>query len=158
MDTKVNEILDNIKNITNEFLAKFDLDGDFDEEFGYYRYEELVTYTVVVTNRFDILFNEFVTKNFPDVTAPIFLWSLLHEVGHAQTDNEIEDEIYDYCINRKLELDANNDDDVMAYFYLPDEFTATKWAYEYMRDNVSEVSELWDRLRVEIEKLHLTIG
>lgn len=151
-----NEILDRIENTVNEYLKKFDLEGELDNEFAYYR-DGLVTYSVVVTERFDNLFLNFCETQFPLINAPIFLWSLFHEIGHAMTDDEIDDETYDFCFNAKLGLDGESDEDTMTYFNLPDEKKATEWGYYYMLNHEEEVKELWEKIRVEIEKLHLTI-
>ena len=150
-------MLDTITTILNEYLEKFDLTATLDTDFGYYRYDDLITYTVVVTERFDRLFQNFVETNFPLVNAPIFLWSLFHEIGHAETDDDLDDNLYDFCENAKIGINPDNDEEVMAYFSLPDEYAATEWAYYYFLNHKEEVSELWDRLRPEIEKLHLTI-
>lgn len=150
-------MLDTITAILNEYLEKFDLTATLDTDFGYYRYDDLITYTVVVTERFDKLFQNFVETNFPLVNAPIFLWSLFHEIGHAETDDDLDDDLYDFCENAKIGINPDNDEEVMAYFSLPDEYAATEWAYYYFLNHKEEVSELWDRLRPEIEKLHLTI-
>lgn len=151
-----NEILDRIENTVNEYLKRFDLEGELDNEFAYYR-DGLVTYSVVVTERFDNLFLNFCETQFPLINAPIFLWSLFHEIGHAMTDDEIDDETYDFCFNTKLGLDGESDEDTMTYFNLPDERRATEWGYYYMLNHEEEVKELWEKIRVEIEKLHLTI-
>lgn len=150
-------MFDTITAILNEYLEKFDLTATLDTDFGYYRYDDLITYTVVVTERFDKLFQNFVETNFPLVNAPIFLWSLFHEIGHAETDDDLDDDLYDFCENAKIGINPDNDEEVMAYFSLPDEYAATEWAYYYFLNHKEEVSELWDRIRPEIEKLHLTI-
>lgn len=150
-------MLDTITAILNEYLEKFDLTATLDTDFGYYRYDDLITYTVVVTERFDKLFQNFVETNFPLVNAPIFLWSLFHEIGHAETDDDLDDDLYDFCENAKIGINPDNDEEVMAYFNLPDEYAATEWAYYYFLNHKEEVTELWDRIRPEIEKLHLTI-
>lgn len=150
-------MLDTITTILNEYLEKFDLTATLDTDFGYYRYDDLITYTVVVTERFDRLFQNFVETNFPLVNAPIFLWSLFHEIGHAETDDDLDDDLYNFCENAKIGINPDNDEEVMAYFSLPDEYAATEWAYYYFLNHKEEVSELWDKLRPEIEKLHLTI-
>jgi hypothetical protein len=73
------------------------------------------------------------------------------------TDDEISDEVYDFCFNIKITLNADDDEDTKTYFNLPDEFTATEWGYYYMLNHPEEVSELWDKIRPLIQKLHLTI-
>ena len=50
-----NAILNTIEEKVNDYLAKFDLRGELDTDFAYYR-DGLVTYSVIVTERFDNLF------------------------------------------------------------------------------------------------------
>lgn len=157
MTNDVNTTLDLLTAILNEYCKKFDLEVLEDTDFAFYR-DGVITYTVVVTERFDRMFLNYCEINFPLVNAPIFLWSLFHEIGHAMTDDEIDDEVYDFCFNTKLGLDGENDEDTMTYFNLPDERVATEWGYYYMLNHEQEVSELWDRIRPLIQNLHLTIG
>ena len=157
MTNDVNATLDHLTTILNEYCKKFDLEVFEDTDFAFYR-DGVITYTVVVTERFDRMFLNYCEINFPLVNAPIFLWSLFHEIGHAMTDDEIDDEVYDFCFNTKLGLDGENDEDTMTYFDLPDERAATEWGYYYMLNHEQEVSELWDKIRPLIQNLHLTIG
>lgn len=150
-----NAILNAIEEKVNNYLAKFDLRGELDTDFAYYR-DGLVTYSVIVTERFDNLFLNYCETQFPLINAPIFLWSLFHEIGHAMTDDEIDDEVYDFCYNTKLGLDGESNEDTMTYFDLPDEKTATEWGYYYMLNHEEEVKNFWNEIRPLIEKLHLT--
>lgn len=156
MTNDVSTMLDRLTAILNEYCKKFDLEIFDDTDFAFYR-DGTISYTVVVTERFDRLFLNYCETNFPLINAPIFLWSLFHEIGHAMTDEEIDDETYDFCFNTKLGLDGENDEDTITYFDLPDERRATEWGYYYMLNHEQEVSELWDRIRPLIQNLHLTI-
>ena len=156
MTNDVTATLDHLTAILNDYCKKFDLEVFEDTDFAFYR-DGTITYTVVVTERFDRMFLNYCETNFPLIHAPIFLWSLFHEIGHAMTDDEISDDVYDFCFNTKLGLNGENDEDTMTYFNLPDERTATEWGYYYMLNHEQEVSELWDRIRPLIQNLHLTI-
>ena len=156
MTNDVSATLDRLTAILNEYCKKFDLEVFDDTDFAFYR-DGTISYTVVVTERFDRMFLNYCETNFPLIHAPIFLWSLFHEIGHAMTDDEIDDEVYEFCFNTKLGLNGENDEDTMTYFDLPDEKKATEWGYYYMLNHEQEVSELWDRIRPLIQNLHLTI-
>ena len=157
MNKDVSATLDRLTAILNDYCEQFDLEVFNDTDFAYYRGDNSISYAVVVTERFDRMFLNFCETNFPLIHAPIFLWSLFHEIGHAMTDDEIDDEVYDFCFNTKLGLNGENDEDTITYFNLPDEKTATEWGYYYMLNHEQEVSELWDRIRPLIQNLHLTI-
>ena len=156
MTNDVGVTLDRLTAILNEYCEKFNLEVFNDTDFAFYR-DGTISYTVVVTERFDRMFLNYCETNFPLIHAPIFLWSLFHEIGHAMTDDEIDDEVYDFCFNTKLGLNGENDEDTMTYFNLPDERTATEWGYYYMLNHEQEVSELWDKIRPLIQNLHLTL-
>jgi hypothetical protein len=156
MTNDVNATLDRLTAILNDYCAKFGIEVFEDTDFAFYR-DGTISYTVVVTERFDKMFLNYCETNFPFIHAPIFLWSLFHEIGHAMTDDEIDDEVYGFCSNAKLGLDGENDEDTMTYFDLPDERRATEWGYYYMLNHEQEVSKLWDRIRPLIQKLHLTL-
>jgi S-adenosylmethionine/arginine decarboxylase-like enzyme len=157
MTNDVTATFDRLTAILNEYCKKFDLEVLEDTDFAFYR-DGVITYTVVVTERFDRMFLNYCETNFPLIHAPIFLWSLFHEIGHAMTDDEIDDDVYEFCVNTKLGLNGENDEDTMTYFDLPDERAATEWGYYYMLNHEQEVTELWDRIRPLIQNLHLTIG
>ena len=156
MTNDVSATLDRLTAILNDYCKQFDIEVFEDTDFAFYR-NGTISYTVVVTERFDRMFLNYCETNFPLIHAPIFLWSLFHEIGHAMTDDEIDDEVYEFCFNTKLGLNGENDEDTMTYFDLPDEKKATEWGYYYMLNHEQEVSELWDKIRPLIQNLHLTI-
>ena len=156
MTNDVSATLDRLTAILNDYCKQFDIEVFEDTDFAFYR-NGTISYTVVVTERFDRMFLNYCETNFPLIHAPIFLWSLFHEIGHAMTDDEIDDEVYEFCFNTKLGLNGENDEDTMTYFDLPDEKKATEWGYYYMLNHEQEVSELWDKIRPLIQILHLTI-
>ena len=118
-----------------------------------------------ITNAYGLLFKECskavevdserlikdVEDEFNDVHADIFLWSLLHEVGHHETWDDLTNEEMSlsqemkYAISECENLRPNDRDKI--YFYIPDEYLATEWAAQYMRDNVQEVTKFWNTLQ-----------
>ena len=78
--------------------------------------------------------------------------SLLHEIGHFQTfdlqewqdRNEQEEHLQDlYCEDKIDMVEMNN-----RYFDLPNEYKATKWAFEYYKANKSKCENLAKLIRV----------
>ena len=96
----------------------------------------------------DVFFYDYVYKNFHDIpqVSPLFL-SFLHEVGHAQTEDEtIDDTKNRNDFNRK---DGQDDESflqgVLAYYQLHNEQLATNWAVDFLRDNSRECMK-WNKM------------
>lgn len=139
-----------INTIINNFVAQFDLTAKIDTDFSYYWRDDTIGYTLAITERFDRLWNEYLNKNYPEVTAPIFIWSILHEIGHAETDDYITPYMHTRLDLLKKKLDPNSDKDTMFYYSLADEVLATDWAYKYIMKHPDEIKALWNRLQPEI--------
>lgn len=87
---------------------------------------------------------DYVNRTFSvDVSGVYFLFCLLHEIGHHFTvENFSDEELENEIILRQL-LDFSEEDAVSvndAYFNLPAEEEATKWALEFMLNHVNWVN------------------
>lgn len=153
MDSKLRSVLDKLQKVISDYVAKFDLTCRLGTDFGYYWADDVVEYAVVVSQRFDALFTEYLSALYADIDAPLFLWSLYHEIGHSQTDDFFTEEAHAVFSEYKNSLNPELDSDVMEYYHCPDEATATNWAYLYMRDNASEVKALWNEIRPLLAEL-----
>ena len=143
--------LDRIKDLVNDFLSPFELECEFDTDFGYYPIHNLVSISLVTIDRASKNFLSFVNKEFGDITADIFLWSLLHEIGHHETWDDLTDSELELSAALK---DAITDNENVSdngrdfiYFYIPDEYAATEWAANYMIENSQEIKAFWSRLQ-----------
>ena len=155
--SNIEKDLDEIKNIVNDFLFPFELECEIGEDFAYYPFHDLIEISLVTIDRSSKNFLSFVNTEFNDITADIFLWSLLHEIGHHETWDILTDsEIIESQIIKKQiqnnEIDSNRKDEI--YFYTPDEYAATEWAANYMKENVQEVKEFWEKLQPHIINLY----
>ena len=143
--------LNNIKAVINNFLFPFELECDFAEDFGYYPIHNLISISLITIDRSSKNFLSFVNKEFKEVKADIFLWSLLHEIGHHETwdlltDNELElSAALKEAITNNENITDNGRD--LIYFYTPDEYAATEWAANYMIENSQEIKEFWEKLQ-----------
>lgn len=151
-----------INNIINKFLEPFELTAELGTDFDYCFLEDKIHYALVIDEVSSNLFLKNAERRFPDVHADVFLWSLLHEVGHSETLDDLEDGVEEWCLvakktinglSRKLSQEACN----QVYFDLPDEEAATNWAGEYMMENSEEITMFWNKLQpalVEFYKLN----
>lgn len=157
MERKVQYILNELHEVISDFLAPYDVTCYLGTDFSYYWVSETIEYTVLVSERQDALFQNFVDTRYPDIHAPIFLWSLLHELGHHETDDYFTEEAHIIFDEYKATLRPELDKDVIEYYNIPDEATATNWAYLFLRDNTEKVSEFWNKIKPLLEQLHTCI-
>lgn len=124
----------------NEFVAQFgEYTTELGEEFEVDLNTNVVYYSFFANVEFEDSFADFILSLDKDVPCiDIFFWSLLHEIGHLETE----------CLNfpyyGKEELaekykDKNSIEDLnnhaMEYYALPIEVAATLWAIEWAKDN-----------------------
>lgn len=154
MNTALKNDIEQLTATINKFLAKFDLTCRCGIDFGYYYAENVIEYALIVPKNFDDSFTAFLNRY--DITAPIFIWSLFHEIGHAETEDFFEAEAINEFANYKNNLDPYNDRDVMEYYNCPDELLATNWAYLYIKDNYDEVMHFWNEVSKMINDIYTT--
>ena len=150
--------INEITNILNEYLAKFDLIAVFDDEFAYYSGWNEIHYTVAVENKADILFQNFAHELRPEVTCDTFLLSLYHEIGHHETVDELTDAQIRMCREKKAFIDIVGHFNIEAahnrYFRMLDERMATEWGLDYIINHSDEVKKLWLKLQPAIMQFY----
>ena len=132
----------------NKFLRPFGVTTLLGKDFAYYPVTEEVQFTIVMEERADKVLKKFVADNFQYNVKDMFLFSLLHEVGHHLTLDDFEDEEltkewkHKSVIEWELD-DSNYNEKMVEYFALPSEYAATAWAVSYMRDHEKELLRRW---------------
>lgn len=149
-----------INKILNEFLEEFDAVCDMGPDFCYWTSDSTIHYSLVVSDRHNTHFMNNFHRLAPDVQCDVFLASFLHELGHHETLHLIDEADEAYCRDYKEMLHQRLDNEkptaeveadiYQQYFDLPDEYEATAWAIEYMRENADKVKELWEKVKVAI--------
>ena len=146
--------------VTNE-LRMFDISkARLSNEFCY-EYEKDTVFFDITPALTDKLFSDFLYDRFDYVDKYPFVMSLLHEVGHAKNNEDIEGDVYAFCLGEKykLQIAINNADDTddkriknlyYRYFSLPDEIMATAWAVHYIKKHKKQIKEMEKRLKKAI--------
>ena len=143
-----------INNIINDFLKQFDCTATIGADFEYIYAENLIHYAFIVSDKSEIQFMNSVNRCNPKVTCDIFLWSILHELGHHKTIDDLTDnDVYisnwiKYMIDEKC-IDENE------YYNCPDEKAATEWAVSYANSHIEELSNLWIKLQAAIMNFYI---
>ena len=139
-----------INKILNKYLEKFDLTATLDTEFAYYYSKNIVTYSFFVLEKYDTMFKKVCDKIAKsNMNADIFLLSLFHEIGHAETIEDLSDEeIYSSTVVKEKVSEGAIDE--KEYFYAPDEYIATQWGVKYIQEHDKEIADLWAELQPAI--------
>lgn len=149
--------------LVDEFLEPFGIDSDFSSDFSYDPEDERVYFSIMVSERADRLFKQYVLSHFHFEISNIFMISLLHEVGHAFTLNsfskmEIKN---DHLAKETIEemLHADDSDDIYSlYFDLKIERVATAWAINYYKANKKRCDDFYLKFVSALKKEYLRLG
>lgn len=158
--------MEKITAILNDFLEQFGLTAEASEDFHYNFDKNIVGYSLLAPAEGVEYLTEFVKSIAPDITCDIFLLSLLHEIGHSETWETLEEEEEVVCRNTKFRISRmmdNASEELLkelyfTYFGLVDEYEATMWAINYMRKNVDMISNFWNKLQAEIIEFYVREG
>ena len=141
-----NKELDRITNIINNFLEPFDCVAFAGTDFNYYPASNTIEFALTVIDEHANSFKQFAESLHP-VHSDIFLWSLMHELGHAETEDEFDDD-------EEYEAAAANVISDEDYYNIPQEYAATDWAGEYMTEHEDEMIQLWNELAPAIKAFY----
>ena len=133
------------------------------DEFAYYFTDNKVTFSLVEGTFGDKCLTKFFADRFKyDCEFPFVLF-LLHEVGHQKANDNIQEDIYDFCLEEKerIENELNDTDDEKEieklhnqYFNLPDEIMATQWAINYAKKHPKKVRKMWKKCEKAFHKFY----
>ena len=128
--------IEKINNAVREFVRSISEEYDcrMAKDFGACLAENVVEWSIIyIDTAGEAFYNNFVSR-FPQAEGfNLFTLSILHEVGHFETEWEMEDETELRAVN-----EMSNDD----YFNLFNERIATDWAGEWIENNFNEALAL----------------
>ena len=143
-------------------IRKVALGDDFEYNFVKDRVQFKITHSIE-----DELFNKFVAERFGlNLNAESgFLFSLLHEVGHRENNDDIDGGVYQFCIDEKNRISAElrtnptlTYDETYAlesqYFNLPDEIMATAWAVNFLKENPQKSAKMYKKIAKILQKFY----
>lgn len=139
-----------INNYIDNYVSEWGLTSQLDTDFAYDPVEDIVYWSVVVSEKNSEDFKEFFESLGCVVKADVFIYSLFHEIGHSQTLEYVSEEDYNYSWDRKADPEITN----YEYFRLPNEIVATQWAVDYINNNAEEIEEFWNGLQPLLMKFY----
>lgn len=119
--------------------------------------ENTIFYTVLMKNKADEAFKNFVKEEFNIDGVDIFTLSLLHEVGHIMTQNYLTDSEDSYCneVKEMLSKQPKWTPSIGNYYWhLADELMATQWACDYIHNNRKEVLHFDNLIKKELKRFY----
>lgn len=128
------------------------------EDFGWIWWKNIITYTLAEFDYRTEWFTDFIKDTFDYDVKNYFTITLLHEIGHAKTFDDLTKEEDDYCNEEKEKIFAIANDETIEvtkeeekayqyrYWNLPDEYLATKWAVDFAKQNPDYIDNLINEL------------
>lgn len=115
----------------------------------YYDFEQkTLGWALLCSPKRDEIFDNFFENDLGCREFNNFIYSIFHEYGHHMTlkfFNELEwDEYLNNC--ERLNRDAFSEARERAYFYLPVEMVASKWAVKYINSHYEELKKWWEKV------------
>jgi hypothetical protein len=145
------------KALTTAFKG-FGVDMELCDTYQYTLTDDTVGFCLLVDRMEDSLFNEFIEERFGYKVKNTFMISVLHEIGHHMTleDIYVSDFVYDFCHKEKERIEtametATKKKDIKRleweYFNLPDEIAATAWAVDYAQTHKKKLDKIWGKVQ-----------
>lgn len=133
----------------NNYCKKFGIDKVFcDKEFSYYPETDRISYTIIQYTT-DNLVTQLINEKYNvDIEPFYFIFSLLHEIGHHMTIDELTDEdLQDDLMCRQMIIPYIEDEirQGRAYINLIAEDYATRWAIDYIDNHLKECIKVQSR-------------
>ena len=160
--------VDKLNEVVSKTLSPFGISkAECGTEYLYQYVDESVTFKLTENTLEDRWFTEFVKERFNYKVRYPFIFSLLHEVGHHKANDEIEGDIYDFCIAEKKRIDEELEkvkSEKKAkklewqYFNLPDEIMATQWAVNFCKEHPKKVKKMWEKCQTALYDFYKVNG
>ena len=125
----------------------------------YYPTKERIDFKIEETTE-DKIFMDFVKERFGFQDKNYsFILSILHEVGHHKTIEDIDGYIYNFCEDEKARIvqEMQSVTDIKTarileyqYFSLPDEIVATAWAIDFIKAHPRIVKKMQKKFSIAI--------
>lgn len=147
----------------DNFLEPFGCDSDFDSDFFYDAEEERVYFSILIAERSERLFKEYILKTFHVNIENAFMISLLHEVGHHYTLNKFSKReikkahLEKQKIEQELEK-SDNDLTYSRYFDINIEKIATEWAVKYYTTHQKKCDDFYKAFSQMLHEEYKRLG
>lgn len=103
-----------------------------------------ITWSFLYSDMHDELFDRYVKFIGLEYNLPVFLMSLLHEVGHHKVGNisKPSNMINITQYKKYLQVKSKEELELFVYYNIPDEYEASKWAVEFANWHIKSLTIL----------------
>lgn len=133
----------------NNYCKKFGINKVVcDKEFSYYPETNKISYTIIQYTTDDLITQLINEKYKVNIEPFYFIFSLLHEIGHHMTIDELTDEEWEndlLCRQMVIPYIGDEIGQGKAYINLTAEDLATSWAIDYIDSHLKECAQMQDR-------------
>ena len=142
--TSFNEMkgLKELTAVVNNFTQQFDCVAEISDTFWVDVATNTVYFSLFYEKREEEEFMSTVYRCNPKVEMNIFLWSLLHEIFHVETYDDLTEEELLYCVDVKENIQRGLVNP-LEYYDLPIERMATEAAVKWANTHINELAEFW---------------
>ena len=162
--------LKKIKKVVNEFTQTFGVKAVWNVDFEAHPELMRVGFTIVVDSDLNSIFLQDCEERFPEIHTNLFIWLLMHEIGHCMTEGFWSDEDSRYFLATKDRtseyfgyfLNENDPEETFEtvqfwvndiYHAMPDEYLATNWAGNYMKKHPKKMAKFAAKINEAIKEL-----
>lgn len=138
---------DELATIVNDFVQSFDEDytAEMGNDFCVFLDHDVISWSVLfLEDSGESFYNNFVSRFPMAAHFNLFTLSLLHELGHLETEWQMEDDT-------KIRNALTNEED---YFNLFNERIATDWAGDWLENNFQEATKIDGQIMGILSKIH----
>ena len=130
--------------------------------YAYYTNSECITFQIVDREEND-WFMEFIEERFGYKVEYPFIMSMLHEVGHHMTLDDLGEYTYRFCEEEKDDIEHvlsySRDEEEQRiyewrYYNLPDEIIATDWAVKYAMAHPRAIKRMNDKVMKSLAEFY----
>ena len=151
--------LKKLNNAILEEIKQFGIKKSFLSDSYSYDFDSNAVGWTLIEDDSDEVYNSFLSDRFGYEAGDddIFFVSLMHEIGHYKTEDDVSDFTYDFCLKEKDRISEELGGAIREeekkklhyqYFNLPDEFAATAWAMNFIEKHPKKAR----KIRKNLEK------
>lgn len=158
--------VEKLNRVINKLFANLgyeELESFLSTDFGYFYEQEKISYTILEMPLSDAGFKIFINKHFSNIPqCSIFTLSLLHEIGHHVTIDDISDKMYNKCQEKKNLLarqEVKTPQEIIArqvkYCGIYDEKIATAEAINILLENYTIILDFEQEFFAQLNEFYL---
>lgn len=154
--------LNNIDRVINDFTGQFGCTAKLGEIFLYLPHVNHINYELDfggysrTHQKMNRDFMNSVKRCKPQIKLNVFMWSLLHEIGHHHTYYDFTEDEIDRFTKKVHRIEKTKSS--KPYYDLPYERAATEWAVNYANTHQKEVLELWEKIKDALSGICKSLG